>query len=308
MRIRRMPRTFPFLVSALLCLAPSCVGAVPIALLSQVSGEVRMWQDQQQTTQKATEGALLSSNHHLRTLDDGKVTLLLRDGSEVRVLEKTQLHFIRKAERTLTPSGSLQITLYHGTLSAWFRQRSVPHQLTTPALSIESGKAEFQVQATKSHTSVAVASNSVRVRYRASTLMLKAGSRIYRARVNNKLFRTMNPVPHALQLQLVTPQEIPNLTTDIPIEFSVNLVRRGRNDEVDRPGLIRLTANYYGFDFPERVTLNRNGKAVVRGTLKPPHPEDRLFNGKVVIRATTDNLGLFGVERGTLSVTIPVSD
>ena len=308
MRIRRITRTFPLLVSALLCLAPSCVSAVPIAVLSQVSGEVRVWQDQQQTTQKVTEGALLSSNHHLRTLDDGKVTLLLRDGSEIRVLEKTQLHLVRKAERTLTPSGSLQITLYHGTLSAWFRQRSAHHQLTTPALSIESGKAEFQVQATKSRTSVVVAANSVRVRNRASTLLLKTGSRIYRAKVNDKLFRTVNPVPHALHLKLVMPLKIQKVTTDTPLEFWVNLVRRGRNDPVDRPGLIRLSTNYYGLDLPELVTLKRDGKAVVRGTLKPPHPEDRLFNGKVVIRAATDNLGLFGVERGTLGFTIPASD
>ncbi len=307
MRICRTLRTFSLLVGFLLCWVPSMVGAVPIAVLSQVSGEVRMWQDQATAAQRVTEGTLLFANHHLRTLDDGKVTLALRDGSELRVLEKTQLHLVRKSERTLTPSGSLQVTLYHGTLSAWFRKRGVSHRLTTPALSIESGKAEFQVQATKSHTSVAVASSSVRVRNRAATLMLKAGTRIYRARVNDKLFQTVNPVPHALQLKLVNPQEITNVASDLPVEFSVSLIRRGRGGGVDRPGWVRLTSSYDRLEIPQRVPLKRDGKAVVQGTLKPPHPEDRLFNGKVRVRATTDNLGLFGVERGLLNFAIPAS-
>ena len=308
MRTRRVARTFPFLVGVLFCLAPSFVGAVPIAVLSQVSGEVRMWQDQHKTSQKVTEGVLLSANHYLRTLADGKVTLLLRDGSEVRMLENTQLHLARKAERLLTPSGSLRFILYQGTLNAWFRQRSTPHQFTTPALSIESGKADFQIQATKYHTSLAVSSNFVRIRNRASTLVLKAGSRIYRAKVSDKLFRTVNPVPHALQLKFLTPPKPPDPNSSTPIEFSVSLVHRGRNDRVDHPGLIRLTTNHYGLELPGLVPLKHNGRAVVRGTLKPPHPNDLLFSGNVTIRATTDNLGLFGVERGLLSFTIPASD
>ena len=86
------------------------------------------------------------------------------------------------------------------------------------------------------------------------------------------------------------------------INLLLQVVRSGTENKINRPGPIFLRSNYYNLIIPDSIRLNTEGYAKISLEVKPPHSNDRTFEGSIIFQTFMDKNNFDDVQDGSLKV------
>ncbi len=269
------------------------------AVLSQIQGKIKAGPVKKMV--EVTNGLLLSHRHRVKTEKDGKATVFIKDGSEIRLFADTEL--VVGAEKSRNSRWMrYRLVLLSGSFWGHFVREKNPVEISGGSMRLQVSDASIRFSKKKTGTDISVLNGTVRVFNKSSFVKLHGGQRLYQIQKNDFMPQKVSIIPNQLKLSL-EPSE-PVFQGDKTIELNLNLqvVRYGSDHTVERPGPVHLRANYYNLEIPDSIRLNTDGNAKAKIKVGPPNSEDRTFEGSVTFHAIMDQKGFDDVRDGTFKV------
>ena len=269
------------------------------AVLSQIQGKIKAGPAKKMVV--GTNGMLLRHRHRVKTEKDGKATVFIIDGSEIRLFADTELIVGAKKSRN-SRWMRYRLVLLSGSFWGHFVREKNPVEISSGSMRLQVFDASFRFSKKKTGTDISVLNGTVRVFNKSSFVKLHGGQRLYQIQKNDFMPQKVSIIPNQLKLSL-EPSE-PVFQGDKTIELNLNLqvVRYGNDRAVERPGPVHLRANYYNLEIPDSIRLNTDGNAKAKIKVAPPNSEDRTFEGSVTFHAIMDQKGFDDVRDGTFKV------
>ena len=269
------------------------------AVLSQIQGKIKAGPAKKMV--EGTNGLLLRHRHRVKTEKNGKATVFIKDGSEIRLFADTELIVGAKKSRN-SRWMRYRLVLLSGSFWGHFVREKNPVEISGGSMRLQVSDASIRFSNKKTGTDISVLNGTVRVFNKSSFVKLHGGQRLYQIQKNDFMPQKVSIIPNQLKLSL-EPSE-PVFQGDKTIELNLNLqvVRYGSDRTVERPGPVHLRANYYNLEIPDSIRLNTDGNANAKIKVAPPNSEDRTFEGSVTFHAIMDQKGFDDVRDGTFKV------
>ena len=269
------------------------------AILSQIQGKINAGTEKKMA--KGTNGMFLSQRNRIKTEKNGKATVLVKDGSKIRLFSESEL-IIGAKKRHNSRWMRYRLVLLSGSFWGHFVKDKKPIEIRGGTLRLQFSEASIRFSKKKTGTDISVLKGTVRVFNKSSFVKLHGGQRLYQIQKNDFMPEKISIIPNQLKLSL-GPTE-PVFLGEKTIELNLNLPvgRYGSDYTVERPSPVHLWANYYNLELPSKIRLNTNGNANTTIKVAPPSIEDRTFGGSVTFHAIIDQKGFDDVRDGTLKV------
>jgi FecR protein. len=265
------------------------------AVLSQIQGKIKAGSVKQMV--EGANGMLLRKRHRVKTEKDGKVTILFKDGSEVRLFTDSELILGAKKSRN-SRWMRYKLLLLSGSLWGHFVRGKDPIEISGGTLRLLLSDTSIRLSKKKTGTDISVLKGSVRVFNKSSFVKLNGGQRLYQIKKNDFMPQKISVIPNQLKLSLRPSETVFRGGNAIELNLNLQVVRYGSDRNVERQGPIYFRANYYNLVFPDSIRLNTNGNAKAKVKVTPPSSEDRTFGGSVTFHAIIDQKGFDDVRDG----------
>ena len=270
-----------------------------LAALSQIKGEVKAGPFKKLIN--GFNGQMLWRKYKVQTGENSSTTLIFKDGSELRLFANSNLKIGLK--KSYSPRWSrYRILLISGSFWGYFVRDKNPVEIVGESLSLFSSISSFRFTRRKVGHNISVSSGIVKVSNPVSSVKLISGQRLYKVQKKDFLPQKISPIPNKLKLW-IEPKN-PNFLSEktIMINLFLQVVRSGTETKISRPGPVYLRTNYYNLTIPNSIKLNTEGKAKINLEVKPPHSNDRTFDGSIVFKPLMDQNNYDDVQDGSLKV------
>ena len=244
-----------------------------VATLYLSKGVVEVTLSKSMRITQGREGLLLYERDLVRTGVDGKVTILFRDGSEIRLFENTEFQ-IQEAfeqgagERTFRR----KLLLRFGAFLSNFFGRS-DHTLTeTPHFQLKLEGTSFNKQVSKEQELVALFSGKLLVQNVRGKALLEPGEVVLGVNRGEILSDRIEKLTQQLQVQ-AEPSELLSGRSSQKLLLRIQ-AREPKGEAIGARLPLRILTDGEGVRFPEGVRLDEEGKAEVEVRLLVP---DRLY-------------------------------
>ena len=269
------------------------------AILSKIKGKIIAGSLNKMN--EATNGMLLRKRNKIKTEKDGKATLFIKDGSEIRIFNNSELIVGAKKSHN-SRWMRYRIVLLTGSLWGNFVNEKKPIEISDGTLRLQFSESSIRFSKNKTGTNVSVLKGFVKVFNESSFIKLNGGQRLYQIKKNDFMPQKISVIPNQLKLSLRPSETVFRGGNAIELNLNLQVVRYGSDRAVERPGPVHLWANYYNLEMPDSIRLNTDGNAKAKIKVAPPSSEDRTFGGSVTFHAIIDQKGFDDVRDGTLKV------
>jgi len=269
------------------------------AVLSQIQGKIKA--GPRNKMMEGTNGMLLRLRHRVKTEKDGKATVFIKDGSEVRLFTDSELIVGSKKSRN-SRWMRYRLVLISGSFWGHFVREKNPIEIIGGTLRLQLSDASIRFSKKKTGTDISVLKGTVRVFNKSSFVKLHAGQRLYQIQKNDFMPQKVSIIPNQLRLTLGPSEQVFNSDKTIELNLNLQVVRYGSDRNVQRPGPVHLWANYYNLELPDSIRLNTDGNAKAKIKVAPPSLEDHTFGGSITFHAIMDQKGFDDVRDGTFEV------
>jgi len=270
-----------------------------LAILSSMRGEIKAGPKNKLVN--GFNGKMLWKKYYIKTGENSSTTIFFKDGSEVRLFGKSNLII------GLKKSGSkrwlrYRIFLKEGSFWGYFARGKSPVEVSGRGLRILLSNTSIRFTKQKNLHNISVNSGIVKVFNNVSSIKLNSGQRLYKVQKKDFLPQKISPIPNKLKLW-IEPKN-PNFLSEqaLMINLFLQVVRSGTETKISRPGPVYLRTNYYNLTMPNSIKLNTEGKAKIKLEVKPPHSNDRTFDGSIVFKTLMDQNNYDDVQDGSLKV------
>ena len=271
------------------------------AVLSQIQGKIRAGYVKKMVA--GTNGMLLSPRNRIKTEKNGKSTVFIKDGSEIRLFTDSEVILGAKKSHS-SRWMRYKILLLSGSFWGNFVKEKNPVEVSDGTLRLQIYEGSIRFSKKNTGTDISVLKGTVRVFNKSSFVKLHGGQRLFQIQENDFMPRKISIIPNKLKLSLGKYAPISNRNNIIELNLNLQLVRYGSDRTVDRPGPVHLWTNYYNLELPDSIRLNTEGKAKAKIKVFPPSLEDRTFGGSVTFYAIMDQKGFDDVRDGTFKVSL----
>ena len=269
------------------------------AVLSQIQGKIKAGPAKKMM--EGTNGMLLRHRHRVKTEKDGKATVFIKDGSELRLFTDSELIVGAKKSRN-SRWMRYRLVLLSGSFWGHFVREKNPIEISGGTLRLQLSDASIRFSKKKTGTDISVLKGTVRVFNKSSFVKLHGGQRLYQIQKNDFMPQKVSIIPNQLKLSLGPSEPVFHGDKTIELNLNLQVVRYGSDRTVERPGPVHLWANYYNLEMPDSIRLNTDGNAKAKIKVAPPSSEDRTFGGSVTFHAIMDQKGFDDVRDGTFEV------
>ena len=269
------------------------------AILSQIKGKIKVGSVKKMV--EGTDGMLLSQRHIVKTEKDGKATVFIKDGSEIRLFSDSELILGAKKSHS-SRWMRYRMILLSGSFWGHFVREKNPIEISCGTLRLQLSEASIRFSKKKTGTNISVLKGTVRVFNKSSFVKLVGGQRLYQIQKNDFMPQKISIIPNQLKLSLLKPEPVFHGKKIIELNLNLQVVRYGSDRTVNRPGPVHLLTNYYNLELPDSIRLNTDGNANAKIKVTPPSSADRTFGGSVTFRAIMDQKGFDDVRDGTFNV------
>jgi len=282
-------------------LSVSCVAiSLPdFAVLSQIQGKINAGPAKKMVG--GTNGMLLRQRHKVKTEKDGKATVFIKDGSEIRLFTGSELIVGAKKNRN-SRWMRYRLVLLSGSFWANFVREKNPIEISGGSLRLQLSEASIRFSSKKTGMDISVLKGTVRVFNNSSFVKLHGGQRLYQIQKNDFMPQKVSIIPNQLKLSLGPSEPVFHGDKTIELHLNLQVVRFGSDRTMERAGPVHLWANYYSLEMPDSIRLNIDGNAKAKIKVYPPSSEDRTFEGSVTFHAIMDQKGFDDVRDGTFKV------
>ena len=269
------------------------------AILSQIKGKIKVGSVKKMV--EGTNGMLLRQRHRVKTEKDGKATVFIKDGSEIRLFTDSELILGAKKSHN-SRWMRYRMVLLSGSFWGNFVSDKNPIEVSGGTLRLQISKASIRFSKKKTGTDISVLKGTVRVFNKSSFVKLHSGQRLYQIQENDFMPRKISIIPNQLKLSLGKSKPVFNGNKIIELSLNLQVVRYGSDRTVGRPGPVHIWTNYYNLELPDSIRLNTDGNAKAKIKVAPPSSEDRTFGGSVTFHAIMDQKGFDDVRDGAFIV------
>jgi len=269
------------------------------AVLSQIQGKIKAGPSKKMIV--GTNGMLLRHRHRVKTEKDGKASVFIKDGSELRLFTDSELILGAKKNRN-SRWMRYRLVLVSGSFWGHFVREKNPIEIRGGTLRLQLFNASIRFSKKKTGTDISVLKGTVRVFNKTSFVKLHGGQRLYQIKKNDFMPQKVSIIPNQLKLSIGQSETVFHRDKTIELNLNLQVVRYGSDNAVDRPGPVHLWANYYNLEMPYSIRLNTDGNAETKIKVTPPNLEDSTFGGSVIFHAIMDQKGFDDVRDGTFEV------
>jgi hypothetical protein len=263
---------------------------VPVASIHELDGLVQLTPQQTGRKLVARSGSFLGEEDILETGKDGRVSILFRNGSKIRLFEDTKLSIQKALEANIvTRAFEIEIQLHTGSIRANFLPGQQIASIQTPQATIKVDGTVFRMEEKpRSGTTISMTEGKLFVNNGVSSMELFPGQRLsevkYLDELSTKLenMKTqifMNLTPETVDLREFTTQKM-TLTLQLADLKSSKVVRSA--------GKVYLESDFYNLRLPSMTSLDNSGFVRVPVRIQPPRVSDKAFDGQIVVRAFLD--------------------
>ena len=135
-----------------------------------------------------------------------------------------------------------------------------------------------------------------------SSVKLNSGQRLYQIKENDFLPQKVTYIPNQLKMWIEPKNLVFSGKESLSINLNFQVVRYGTESKINRSGPIYLRSNYYNIFSPNSIRLNAEGRGKSTIVIKPPHLNDKTFEGSVIFKAIMDQNGYDDVNSGSIKV------
>ena len=278
-----------------------------VASLHRLKGKVRVVQQEGGATITARDGLLLRNGDTVVTEEAANATIKFRDGSEVRLFQKTRFR-IESEEKGKGKNRTFASKLFMKAGSFWgnFVKRRQVARISTPTATIGIKGTTLRVGENNGKARVALTEGLIDVGNEAKTVELRPGKRVKPFSAREDLTTKIEDIPYKLDVtsEKSRLQFIQNQSEEIFLNVQLVEVKSGR--EVRRAGALYLRSNYDNISYPVEPKLDQRGFARVTLVMTPPKPVDAKLNGNVFVWAVLDEEDADDTGEGRILFTIPV--
>ncbi len=288
-----------FILSLPFSVTSRAISLPDFAVLSQIQGKINAGTAKKMT--EATNGMLLRQRHRVITEKNGKATVLIKDGSKIRLF--TDSNLIVGAKKSHNSRWMrYRLVLLSGSFWGHFVKEKNPIEIRGGTLRLQLSDASIRFSKKKTGTDISVLKGIVKVFNESSFVKLHAGQRLYQIQKTDFMPEKVGIIPNQLKLSLGPTESVFLGEKTIELNLNLQVIRFGSDRNVQRPGSVHLWANYYNLDLPDTIRLNTNGNAKAKIIVSPPSSEDHTFGGSVTFHAIMDQKGFDDVRDGTFKV------
>ena len=285
---------------SLLFYSISSAKSVPtLAVLSRIRGEVKAGPFNKLVN--GFNGKMIGRKYYIKTEKNSSTTIFFRDGSEIRLFGKSNLKIgLKKSDskRWLR----YRILLKDGSFWGNFSRGKSPVEVGGEGLRILVSNASIRFTKQGNNHNISANSGIVKVINKVSSVKLISGQRLYKVQKKDFLPQKTSPIPNQLKLWIEPKNHIFTNEESLMINLFLQVVRFGTETKINRPGPIYLRSNYYNLIIPNSIRLNTEGKAKISLEVKPPHSNDRTFEGSIIFQTLMDQISYDDVQNGSLTV------
>ena len=269
------------------------------AVISQMQGKITVGYAKQMA--EGYNGIFLSQRQRVKTEKDGKTTVFIKDGSEIRLFTDSELILGAKKSHN-SRWMRYRLVLLSGSFWGNFVREKNPIEIIGGTLRLQLSDASIRFSSKKTGTDISVLKGTVRVFNKGSFVKLRGGQRLYQIQKNDFMPQKISIIPYQLKLSLGPSKPVFHGDKTTELNLSLQVVRYGSERAVERPGPVHLWANYYNLEMPDSIRLNADGNVKAKIKVAPPSIEDRTFGGSVTFHAIMDQKGFDDVRDGTFEV------
>ena len=282
-------------------LSGSCrtISLPDFAILSQIQGKINAGTKKKMA--EGTNGMLLSQRNRVKTEKNGKATVLVKDGSKIRLFSGSEL-IIGAKKRHNSRWMRYRLVLLSGSFWGHFVKDKNPIEIRGGTLRLQLSEASIRFSNKKTGTDISVLKGTVRVFNKSSFVKLHGGQRLYQIQKNDFMPEKISIIPNQLKISLGPTEPVFFGKKTIELNLNLQVVRYGSDYTVERPSPVHLWTNYYNLELPGSIRLNTNGNAKTTIKVSQPSSGDRTFGGSVTFHAIIDQKGFDDVRDGTLKV------
>ena len=282
-----MKKTFLLLLSALLTLvflSPPVMAMDAIASFGKLGGNIQVLRESRKIPGR--EGLILNDQDIVVTGRNSRVTIIFRDGSEIRLFEDTRFVIERSQEST---SGDRRIfynfKLKLGSFWGRFSKGRQNTLVETPSATIGIKGTNVAFSQKGSKLTVALSEGRVSVENEDGTINLEPGYRIEGVAKRGELKSKINKMPYEVSIKPDDPKiKVPTRGEVEQVYFSIQLIDSKTKQNYGKKGMVFISLDSDKLIFPDGIKLNKRGYARVKATIKPFQKVD-YKNGQLEIYA-----------------------
>lgn len=245
--------------------AASAWSAEPVATVSEVYGKIKIVRLEEEKSKKKGKKKRLNNNDYVVTGPDSKATITYKDGTTVRVFEKSKVQVRKK-------KGILNVLLRRGALWAnvikkknrdRFRIRTAAAVIGIKGtnLTVSSGK--------NTGTGISVSEGEVEVHNKSGVTPLNAGQMVTGVRKNASFEHKIHDIPYKIEVKPLADNIDISKTKDVVIE--IKIIDRKTSQTVGHRGSVYLYVNQQNQKYTHRVSLGSKGVTKTKIRLAPPN-------------------------------------
>jgi hypothetical protein len=271
-----------------------------VASLKKVDGHVQVERGTSNNTLIGRMGLILKDQDTIITGDRSKATILFRDGSEIRVFQKTRFTISNSKESELSGSRILinKLILKLGSFWGKFTKGKQNTFIETPTATagIKGTIVSFKEQNGKFSASLAM--GSVTIENDDNSIVLNPGTMVNEITKTGSIQDKIVGLPYQIQINPDQQKiDIPGEGEESTVYLSLQIINVKTNKNVNQNGPIYLSVDSDRLEFPNRISLNKRGYTRIKAKVKPFSKKD-YKNGKVEIIAIMDGEKFINVSSG----------
>lgn len=291
---------FGLIISLLICCySTDGLARNIVASIKQKVGDVSILREKR--VLPASKGAILKDQDSIVTSGTGKVTIIFRDGSEIRLFRNTTFKIEKTREAGHKNRGFFnRFKLKVGAFWGKFARSKQRTTIETPTATCGIKGTNVSFAEGEQGLDVSLSNGLVEVRNETETILLQPGKQIEGIQKEGGFADKVKDITYRLWLRAETAMEVPKEGTHI-LTLSVQLVNTKTQNNAYKSGNIYFSSNIEQVSFPP-VTLNSRGFANFQVTIKPFKKAD-YDKGKLDLFAIMD--GADSMDVGSGFITLP---
>ena len=294
-------------LGTVLSIAPTSALAIEaVASFGKLNGNVQVLRDARKIPGRV--GLILNDKDVVVTGNDGRVTIIFRDGTEVRLFQESRF-IIEKSEETGDEQRSMLYNFQLSVGSFWgrFAKGRQHTKISTPSATIGIKGTNVAFSQRGNQLDVALSEGKVLVENETHQIELRPGKRLLGVQRRGTIKDKQSSMPYQVSIKPDTSHiKLPAAGEQEDMFFTLQLIDLKTRQNLHRTGKVYMTLDNDKFIFPAEVELNKRGYARVRAIIKPFQTKD-YKNGQLTMFAVMDGPQAMevGVGESLLSYDIP---
>jgi hypothetical protein len=242
-----------------------------VASIKKISGSVQV--KRANRVFPGRKGLILNDEDLVTTLSTGKITILFRDGSEIRLYENTKFVIEKSIEATGEKRGFFHnLTLQIGSFWGKFVKGHQVTTINTPTATCGIKGTNVSFFEKNGKLDLSLSEGQVTVQNDDEEIVLNSGKMIEGITKQGSISDKIKNIPYRIVIKQKTELEIPK-TGQSFITFNVQLIDIKSKTNLERAGIVHLSTNIDKILFPP-VILNNRGFANFDASVLPFQTKD----------------------------------